>query len=419
MVRRRGPGRPLASPYMVLRPLVAPLAAALLLAGCGSGGSGGGETRPPGEDPPAPVLGGKAEKPEAATDLGFPGFATKNTTRVGGGDPVADAAGVAQAVFPSRSPETRPAAVSLVDVADWRAAISAAQLAADPIGAPVLFSRGKTVPPATRSALAKLAPKGAKRAGGAQLLRVGDAPAVDGMKAQALGGADYAEQARAIDRLHTKATGRPTREVLVAPADRPPVAMAAAGLAAKSGTPVFWVRGKEVPAATRAAITDHKKPRIFLVGTEDVVPKGVADELAKLGTVKRIPDPEEKLKQADGPTTSVEFAKYEDAGFGWNAIDPGHGFVFLLASRPADAAAAAPLSAAGSYAPLLVVSDPQRLDRAVEGYLLDVQPGYERDPVRGVYNRGWLMGDAATISVDVQARIDALLEIQPVDLPPE
>jgi hypothetical protein len=51
----------------------------------------------------------------------------------------------------------------------------------------------------------------------------------------------------------------------------------------------------------------------------------------------------------------------------------------------------------------------------VEGYLLDVQPGYDRDPVRGVYNHGWLMGDDATISVDVQSRIDALLEIQPVD----
>ena len=403
---------------MVLRPLLPLLTAALLfLAGCGD--SGGAGTRAPGEDPPAPVLGGKAEEPEAATDLGFPGFATKNTTRVGGGDPVTDAAGVAQAVWPSRSPETRPPAVALVDVEDWRAAISAAQLTSDPIGAPVLFSRGKELPAATRTALEKLAPRGAKRAGGAQLLRVGGAPAVDGMKAQALGGKDYAEQARAIDRLHTQAAGRPTRAVLVAPADRAPVAMAAAGLAAKSGTPVLWVRGKEVPPATRAAIQEHKKPRIYLVGTEDVVPGSVADELGKLGTVKRIPDPQDGPKQADGPTTSVEFAKYEDEGFGWNAKAPGHGFVFLLASRPADAAAAAPLSATGTYAPLLVVSDPQRLDKPVEGYLLDVQPGYERDPVRGVYNRGWLMGDAAAISVDVQARIDALLEIQPVDLPPE
>ena len=79
---------------------------------------------------------------------------------------------------------------------------------------------------------------------------------------------------------------------------------------------------------------------------------------------------------------------------------------------------AAPLSASGTYGPLLVVSDGTRLDRVVEGFLLDVQPGYDADPVRGVYNHGWLMGDASTISVDVQARIDALLEIQPVDAAP-
>ena len=35
--------------------------------------------------------------------------------------------------------------------------------------------------------------------------------------------------------------------------------------------------------------------------------------------------------------------------------------------------------------------------------------------MRGVYNHGWIIGDESAISVDVQARIDALLEIQPVD----
>ena len=35
--------------------------------------------------------------------------------------------------------------------------------------------------------------------------------------------------------------------------------------------------------------------------------------------------------------------------------------------------------------------------------------------MRGVYNHGWLMGDEQAISLDVQARIDTLLEIQAVD----
>src|ERR1700752_588980 len=40
-------------------------------------------------------------QPDSADELGFPALATKNTTRVAGADPVADAAGVALAVFPS------------------------------------------------------------------------------------------------------------------------------------------------------------------------------------------------------------------------------------------------------------------------------------------------------------------------------
>ena len=35
--------------------------------------------------------------------------------------------------------------------------------------------------------------------------------------------------------------------------------------------------------------------------------------------------------------------------------------------------------------------------------------------MRGVYNHGWMIGDESAIAVDVQARIDALLEIQAVD----
>jgi hypothetical protein len=55
------------------------------------------------------------------------------------------------------------------------------------------------------------------------------------------------------------------------------------------------------------------------------------------------------------------------------------------------------------------------LPAPLQDFLLDIQPGYDEDPVRGVYNHGWLVGDEGAISVDVQARIDALLEIQPVD----
>ena len=51
----------------------------------------------------------------------------------------------------------------------------------------------------------------------------------------------------------------------------------------------------------------------------------------------------------------------------------------------------------------------------LQDYLLDIQPGYDADPVRGVYNHGWIIGDESAIAAAVQARIDTLLEIQPVD----
>ena len=47
-------------------------------------------------------------------------------------------------------------------------------------------------------------------------------------------------------------------------------------------------------------------------------------------------------------------------------------------------------------------------------YLLDVRPGYSSDPVRGVYNHGWIVGDPRAVGVAAQATIDGLLEIAPV-----
>jgi hypothetical protein len=73
------------------------------------------------------------------------------------------------------------------------------------------------------------------------------------------------------------------------------------------------------------------------------------------------------------------------------------------------------MSGTGAYGPVLLISNAEELPPLDERYLLDIQPGYEKDPVRGVYNHGWLIGDEDAISQAVQARIDALLQIVPVD----
>src|SRR3954452_15409858 len=112
---------------MSVRRTFACIGLAAAIAGCGGGGGSGPE--PSGSTPTATAAPSVAgAEPQAAPTLGFPVLATKNTTRVAGVDPVADAAGGAEAVYPARTPESRPQAVVLADRGDWRTAISAAQL---------------------------------------------------------------------------------------------------------------------------------------------------------------------------------------------------------------------------------------------------------------------------------------------------
>jgi hypothetical protein len=383
----------------------------LLLAGCGGGGDdggGGSDGADSGGDAQAPVLGQGGDEEQAATELGFPAFATRNTTRVGGADPIADAAGVAQAVYPSRDRDTRPRAVTLVDTTDWRVAVSAAQLMAPPLRAPVLYSDGGELPGATEQALGRLIPTGAEEAGGAQIVKIGEAATAQGYKTTPVEGADYAALAQAIDRLQTAAAGKPSSAVVVASAEQPGFSMPAAGWAAKSGDPVLWVTRDAIPPATRAAITAHKRPKIYVLGPESAVSKKVVDQLGELGDTRRISGP-------DPVANAIAFARFSDGSFGWNVVDPGHGLVFATTQRPLDAAAAAALSASGTYGPLLLVTAANALPAPLQDYLLDIQPGYDKDPVRGVYNHGWMIGDEGAVSVDVQARIDSLLEIQAVD----
>src|SRR5436190_8659957 len=101
-------------------------------AGGGGGGGGRGASAVPTGPPPT------SSQPQAAEKLGFPTVATRNTVRVGGGDAVADLAGVASAVFPATTANDRPDAVALVDKNDWRGAIAASVLDAQPLGAPLL-----------------------------------------------------------------------------------------------------------------------------------------------------------------------------------------------------------------------------------------------------------------------------------------
>jgi ell wall binding domain 2 (CWB2) len=374
---------------------------AVLAAGCG-----GGKSKDEGlGEPVQPTATVQGSEEGASSNLGLPFIATKNTTRIAGADPIADAAGVARAVFPSTSADTRPNTVALIDARDWRAGVAGAVLASTPMRAAILLSDGPKLPAVTEEALKALQPTGAKSPGGAQLVRVGDVARPAGLRTTEIAGRDSFALARAIDAFQTAARGNPSERVVVVSADAPAFAMPAAAWAAKAGDPVLFVRRDEVPAETRAALTAHDQPHIYVLGPKSTISDATLNELGRLGTVKRI--------GADDPTQSaIAFARYTDPSFGWGVVDPGHGLVFARTDRPLDAAAAAPLSVSGSYGPLLVMTAGTSVDSALDQYLLDIQPGYTRDPVRGVYNHGWLIGDDRAISVATQARIDSLLEIK-------
>ena len=91
----------------------------------------------------------RAPRPQAAQGLGFPAIATKNTTRVGGADPVADAAAVAQAVFPAPPHPRGGDARRQRRLARGHRGLRAVR----PTGrAPILFSAGPSLPAARRRA---------------------------------------------------------------------------------------------------------------------------------------------------------------------------------------------------------------------------------------------------------------------------
>jgi hypothetical protein len=275
---------------------------------------------------------------------------------------------------------------------------------------------------ATSGALGLLAPTGSGAVGGAQAILVGDVAKPPSLHAVSIEGQNPYTLAAGIDRLQSAAQGRPSGTVVVASADDPAYAMPAAGWAAESGDPILFVSGSGIPPATRQALESHLHPHIYVVGPSSVISDGLVNQLGRYGTVKRV-------GANDPSANSVAFAIYRDppcasgqpcahvpGSFGWAMKSPGHGYILINQNRPLDAAAAAPLSASGTYGPQLLVDSASTLPQPVENFLFDyATPGYTQEgPTAAVYNHGWVIGDQSAISVQVQAKLDADLEPQPV-----
>jgi hypothetical protein len=358
----------------------------------------------------APALGSSEPAPAAAPAPGFPLTATKNTTRVLGADPVAIAANAARGVFPGLTAATRPQAVAIADRRDWRTALAASVLMSPPIRAPLLLSdAGQALPAASATALTALAPTGSKAAGGAQAIRVGSVPRPAGLKTTDIAGRDPFALAAAIDATVSAARGKTGDRVMIVSADDPAFAAPAAAYAAKSGDTILFARRGSLPSATRTALAQHQQPKIFVLGPPQVVGETVVKQLRRLGTVVRV-------GARTAAESAIAFARFTQTDFGWGVVDPGHGLVFQRAGTgtdPALPAAASALSASGSYGPVLLLGAAGAVDAPLTAFLRSIQPGYRTDPVRGVYNHGWVVGDADAISPVAQAQLDSLLEIMP------
>ncbi len=385
-----------------MRSLVPALALLALLGGCSLGDD---ETSRP------PQLGVEADDEEAAEKLGFPSSATRNTIRVGGSDAAADAAGVAGALYPATGASDRPTAVALVDQGDWQTAIAAAVLAGPPIGAPLLLSDGDELPAVTEDTLERLDPRGSDLSEDAQVIRVGPEVArPEGYKTALIQGEDPYERAAAIDRFFSAARGRPSNDVVLYSGERAEWAMPAASWAARSGDAVLPVQASSIPRPVARALADHERPNVYLLGPERVISEQVADELRERKLARSV----NRIEGATPVENAIAFARYEKGDFGWRVNIPGYNFAIASTTRPADAAAAAPLATRGVFAPLLLTDDPEVLPEPLEAYLLSVQPGYEGDPRDAVYNRAWILGDDTAISVRQQAQVDTITELIPV-----
>jgi hypothetical protein len=340
-----------------------------------------------------------------AEELGYPSFATSNTTRIGGPDQIANAAATALAVFPATNDKQRPVAVSLVGKEDWGGAIAAAVLMAEPVRAPLLYGEAEGVPDATASAFGALKPDGGAASGGAAVFAIGGVKIPDGLSAAKVKVGDPASEAAGIARLRDRLAGSPPDAILLASSTEPAFAAPAAAYAARSGDPVLFTEAESLPQATIAALRRDEGVPVYALGPGSAISGKVLKEVEALGAKVT------RISGADPVAGAIAFARFGEGGFGWHVSDPGHGFVLVRSDAPLEAAAAAPLSGSGSWGPLLLTDSADTLPSELRGYFLDVKPGYTTDPTRAFYNHVWIVGDAGQISVEQQAEVNEVAEL--------
>ena len=208
------------------------------------------------------------------------------------------------------------------------------------------------------------------------------------------------------------------------PRDAPQYAMPAAGWAAESGDPdPVRHRAPACRPPPGRRCSPHQSPHIYVLGPPSVIPDSVVAQLAKLRHRQasrrvrtRPPTRSRSRSTATRRARSASRALTSPAASDGRCAAPVTATSLINAGRTLDAAAAAPLSASGSFGPQLLIDDAglaaergaQLLPR-LRHARLHARRGRPR---RSTTTR-WMIGDQHAVSVSVQAEMDTLLEAVP------
>ena len=183
-----------------------------------------------------------------------------------------------------------------------------------------------------------------------------------------------------VDAFHAATRGRASRRVLVVVGRRAGLRHARRGLGGQDRRPRPLRRAAtRSRPQTRAALRAHHQPRHLRPrARRGRVPGGRRAACARSATLDAHRRPPTPIRNA------IAFARFADGSFGWGVVDPGHGLVFAHADRPLDARRRRAALGQRHVRPAAAARGAATASgRAVEAYLLDIQPGYRRTRCAG------------------------------------
>jgi hypothetical protein len=261
------------------------------------------------------------------------------------------------------------------------------------------------LPTASRDIVTRIQPPGFPRANGLKAVVLGSAGddvfrVLQGakLKLTLLKSSDPAKLAFDTVPFRGGWAGAYSSQVVIVSSEQRDFALPGAAWSAYSGDTLTYVSHDKIPTATSKLLAQREKlrlekPGIYVLGPENVISKGVEQQLRAFGPVTRIAgaSPEE---------TAVAFARFKDpkTGFGWG-ITRGPASISLIDTRDwGNVIGAFEFAATGPQAPLLLTDNPNSLHPAIQAYLREL-----RGPRP---NQGFVFGDERSISPALLDRLD-------------